>query len=180
MSKRRRKHEDSVHPVPFQAWFLTVEKQHRLRISRDAGLVVSWLDASSDRIECVAAVGPAGGICIGPASSIEPLRRSIVTNLGGRSATPRESGSAWVAVERYLATSWALSVSVEATRFSLTLPKGARKLRLAPSWGETAVVFATEAIVEVWPREAWCKHIRHSAAAIDELQEKAIEELTTG
>ncbi len=178
MMRKRLQVDRSGRPEPFQMWVHTVEKANRLRLSHDLALVVPWLATETGRIECVCSAGAAGGVCIQPAKAIDATRRSLTTHLDRRASTPTDDASGWVALARFLATSWDVPIAIEPGRFSLTLPEGARKLGLVPAKGQVAVVFAVAGIVEVWPAGEWVQHVRQSAASIDDLREAAFEELT--
>jgi hypothetical protein len=60
-------------------------------------------------------------------------------------------------------------------RYEFTLPEAARKLEIAPSRGDKAVVFATGEILEVWHVREWLEHVRAISGRLDELGERAIE-----
>lgn len=177
MSRGRNTLEPTGQPAPFSTWVLTVDDYNRLRLPADVELVVPWLGRGRDRVQGVASAGPAGGMRVAPQGSLESRVRPIEAALRAKGPQPHEPGSAWIAVARYAAMSWPLSVHVESSRFTLTLPEKARKLRLVPGKKETAVVFAVGAILEIWTAEDWLIHIRSSARLLDELYEAALEEL---
>jgi hypothetical protein len=166
------------HPPPFQRWVRTVDKGHRLRLPKDLALMLSWLSVDSERVDCVCTVGAVGGIRIVPATLVEPTRRSLEARISGKVASPRDGGSAWLALARYLATTWVVPVAIEESRFTLTLPEDVRKLGLAPNQGEVAIAFAVTDILEIWRAESWCEHVRESASSIDDLKINALEALS--
>ena len=103
----------------------------------------------------------------------------VIIQLGSRQIGRQQVRSRIVEYARYAASTWPVSISWEAKarRYTFTLPEGARMLRLAPSRGERAVVFAVGEILEVWPADEWVAYIRTLARDLDEVRESAIEQL---
>lgn len=149
--------------------------RYRLRLPREIGLVVPWLKSDSNSIECICTLGAAGGIAIIPKGVLQPSLRSVEPYLTSVSATPWESGSDMLRLVRYLASMQAVSIGVEQTRFSLTIPEAVRKLGVAPDSGQAAVVFAMGSVLEVWRADAWSEHIRQAAGSFNALRADALE-----
>ncbi len=177
MTPRTRRVLTTGRPHRQAAWFLTVERQHRLRIPDAAKLVIPWLSSSPGSMKCVAFVGPVGGVVLANEKRLEALSKLVQGHVKSRQVRVADAGTSWVALGRYLATSWTVTIGVESNRFTLTLPEEARKLGLAPSAGQVAVVFALDGLLEVWPANAWLAHVRSSAESIDELRQAVINSL---
>ena len=181
MAGRAKRIPNPGNPPPYQTWLLTVEKGkgerpcHRIRLPREVGLLVTWLRAAVEPIECVCALGPAGGVVIVPATLVASSRRSLDSLISDRVSVPWEVSGPRFELARYFAHTWDLSVQVDQSRFTLTVPEDVRKLGRAPSGGELAVVFAIGDILEIWRADAWCDHIRQVANSFNELRGSALD-----
>src|ERR1043166_2719986 len=99
----------------------TIDIQQRVRVPRDFGTAVRWLDvAIPGAIECVASPGSAGGI------QLEPLDRHLArqerfTRAVQRRGSPASVDAAenWVDVARLLVTTWRMTINEE-NRYSFT------------------------------------------------------------
>lgn len=96
-----------------------------------------------------------------------------------RSARASDTGTSWLRLARHIAAAWTVKIGVEKSRFSVTLPEEARKLRVAPQGGTLAVVFAINAILEIWRADQWCEYIRQSTGSFEKIKLTALEELSS-
>jgi len=155
-----------------------VEDQHRVRLPlAEIRIVVPWLNAEPGKVECVATLGPTGGIQIAPAAAHERLRRSFIDALGDSPPRSSESGQKWVDAARYLATTWRISISIESGRISFTLPEQIRRAQLLLGAGGTVTVFGFGEILEVWETIKWHDHVRSIARTMPSAFSEAVENL---
>lgn len=175
---RRGSRAGSSDPNGPRSWVLTVDKQHRLRLREEVASVVPWLPTDAGTIECLAMVGPAGGLVVSPAD-LPKEHAEVIIQLRSRQIGRQQVGSRIVEYARYAAATWPVPISWEAKarRYTLTLPEGARKLKLAPNRGERAVVFAAGEVLEVWRADEWVAYIRTLARDLDEVRDSAIDQL---
>lgn len=104
-------------------------------------------------------------------------RSKLIKKLSPQQFRRNAAGSELSDYARYASTSWSLTLSVEANRRALYLPEEARKLRLVPSGGELAAVFAAGEILEVWTVPDWIAHLRAVGRNVGRLEETALREL---
>ena len=172
---RQAQAEQPIPPVLGRA--VKVEAQNRVRLPRDVVAAVSWLREASASVECLAiTLGSSGGLLICPETAM-PRHLEVLTKLQDRPITVGDTTSRIVECARMIATRWNVVVSWEKRRFSLALPRGARDLKVAPSTGQTAFVFAAGEILEVWPGEEWVRHVRPLAARMWHVLDEALEDL---
>jgi hypothetical protein len=157
-------------------WVVRVTDESRVRFSLQAAAAVAWLAQEAGRTQCMATAGARGGLALSPVRAI-PGHEDIVNALLRRPLTVQQASSALADYARFTAATWPVTVSRERSRFSLTLPEEARKLRLAPSPAEFAVVFASGEILEIWPASDWVVHIREAARSLARLRERAREQV---
>ncbi len=161
MGKPQRKKLDEERPGPFDSWILTVDSQHRIRAPAELSLMTGWLRKHAKSVACRCFVGPIGGIRIVPTDGQNMVEHRRVLTMLARDASPLdEPTSELTAYARYFSTSAEVSIRLENNRLSFTIPERVRKLRVAPSSGETAVAFATRNMLEIWPCEQWLSHVR--------------------
>jgi hypothetical protein len=152
--------EDTPSTEVWQFQVLKVEEdRHRLRLPKRLVTAVSWLTSSQDDLPCLAMVGVRGGMMI-CSLSLLVNRSKMIPKLSPHQFRRNVAGSELLDYARYAATSWRLTISVEASRRALYLPEEARKLGLVPSGGELAAVFAAGEILEVWTVPDWIAHLR--------------------
>lgn len=153
-------------------YFARVDKQHRLRLPSRLGLIVPWLGAREERVECLALIGPKGGLVIAPETALGRHGKILarLSKLEFSYETSREV----MEYARFSATNWAIYFLREPSRYAFTLPEEARKLGLAPSSGRDAAIFVAGQILEVWPAEKWLDHIRELASDLDGLQTEVL------
>ena len=133
MARGRKLAGDVPPDAPFQIWVAKVNAHNRLRWRKDISLVVPWLSNKQGTIPCVATIGPFGGVQIHPDGGRgASTKRRLLTQLKRVPANADEVADDLIAAARFLATSWAIPIQVDAGRFSLTLPEDARKLRVVP------------------------------------------------
>jgi len=160
--------------APAQTFVTTVDAQQRIRIPRDVGRSVSWLDLNSGSIECVASPSVRGVQFEPLASHLE--RQARFTRLIAQHGSPTvaDVGENWVDVAGLLASTWRVQVSAEENRFSLTIPEPVRTAQLLPSAKGCVVVFGFGEILEVCEATAWFSRIRalkaNPAAVYDALE----------
>jgi hypothetical protein len=147
--------------MPYRVWLVLVDPSHRIRIPlAEVKAVVPWVTSESEPIDCIASLGPAGGIQVEPAASYEAMEGSYVGALGDAPPQSAESGQTWVEMARLLATSWRMTISIESSRINITLPEPVRKAKQVPEAGGLAVVFGFGGILEVWDAAKWHDHVR--------------------
>jgi hypothetical protein len=167
--------ENTIEPWHFQ--LLRVEEdRHRLRLPKQLVAAISWLTASQEDLPCLGMVGARGGMTI-CSLSLLGTRSKLIKKLSPQQLRRNTAGSELLDYARYAATSWSLTLSVEASRRALYLPEEARKLRLVPSGGELAAVFAAGEILEVWTAPDWIAHLRAVGRNVGRLEETALREL---
>lgn len=158
-------------------WVVEVDDAHRVRVDRDIYGVVSWLAPGAEPIECAGMPGPAGGLQVEPLAAYEDDLRRFREALSESPPTARESGRAWMDVARLLATAWRMTVNLEPSRISVTLPEPARRSLLVPQAGGTAVVFGCGEVLEIWDVAKWHAHGHVTAARRTAAISKAVEDL---
>jgi len=142
---------------------VTVDEYHRVRVSSEISNFVPWIDVSTKQIECVGAPGPSGGIQLVPRSEHLKQTEPLVQALGDTLPSGPEAAQDWVEVARLLATAWPITLNVEASRVSITLPEAARRAKLVPQYGGIAVIFGFGGILEIWDALDWNAHVRLTA-----------------
>ena len=160
---------------PFQTWVVTVDEKNRVRLPREVGAVVPWIDLKARQIECVGMPGPWGGMQVAPLTDhrqdLLPFAEAVAEVRPSASESPLK----WVDVARLLATAWLLPVNVETSRVSITLPESPRRAQQVPQAGGVVVVFGLGNILEIWDALKWHEHVRttakRKAAAISEALE---------
>jgi DNA-binding transcriptional regulator/RsmH inhibitor MraZ len=80
-------------------------------------------------------------------------------------------------VARLLATVWLISVNVEASRISITLPEPPRRAQQVPQAGGAVVVFGFGHILEIWDALKWHDHVRATAKRKTAAISEALEDL---
>jgi len=164
----------------WHAQVLKVEDDRpRLRLPKQLAIAVSWLASSNEDLSCLATVGVRGGIQVYPRTALSD-RSNLLTRLSLKQLRRTAAGSDLLDYARYSSTSWHLTIAVESSRYALYLPEEARKLRLVPTNGERAVVFAAGEILEVWTTADWIGHLRRVGAKIDYLEQTVLRELQSG
>lgn len=148
---------------PFRTWVVTVDQYNRVRLPRDVGSIVSWINVKPGKIDCIGTPGPWGGVQLVPRTEHEKDVRRFVKAIGGALPRASESSSSWVDLARFLATAWLIPVNIEASRISVTLPEPARRARQLPKAGGTGLVFAFGEILEIWDAIRWHDHVRTTA-----------------
>jgi hypothetical protein len=164
---------------PFGFWLITVEtSQSRIALPRQAARTASWLDSEAARSSCRGTIGAYGGLQIAPGGGrAADMRRAIAARLRAEPAAAEDVAAEYVDSVRFYATSWAIAIYFEekANRFRFTLPRDARELRIVPTGGEMAAVFATGGILEVWPANDWIAHVRSVSARLREIAARALD-----
>ena len=169
----------SVSDLPFQTWTVKVEEQNRVRVPNEILQFITWLD-SNGGIECVALPGSSGGIQLTPWATYREGASPFIQALTGTPSSASESSEKWIDAVRYLATFWRISISIEASRISFTLPEALRRAEQLPAAGGSVVVFASGEILEIWPAHEWFDHVRKTAtskvaaiaAALEDLEQR--------
>ena len=163
--------------IPFNIWVTDVDPHNRVRIPREARDIVAWLNVEGTEIECIGTLGAAGGIQLAPIASHQT---DVARFTEAMDAPPEaeESGQEWVDVARLFATSWKVLISVEPSRFSLTLPEPLRRVQEFLQPGGTVIVFGFGNILEVWDAPKWNEHIRVAVKQRPTAVSRALEELT--
>jgi hypothetical protein len=162
---------------PFEIWIAEVEDQNRIRLPIEIRTTVPWIKAESGTIECVGIPGSAGGVQLEPLATHEALRNPFIEALGDAPPLSSESGKKWVEAARLLATSWRMTVSIESSRISITLPEPTRRAQQLPGAGGTVVVFGFGEILEIWDAVKWHDHVRAVAKTKLSAVSEAIEDL---
>ncbi len=165
---------------PFYNWFVTVDDYNRIRLPLNVSSVVRWIDLKSGNIECAGVVGPWGGVQLVPLTSHRDDVRRLVEAIGDAPPGAWESAHKWVNAARFLATAWPISINVESSRISITLPEASRRAQQLPQPGGTVVVFGFGDILEIWEALKWHDHVRETAQrkasaisdALDELEQR--------
>jgi hypothetical protein len=117
-----------------------------------------------------------GGIQIEPANDRESLRgRYIAAIEGVPSAT--ESDGTWIDAARLPSTSWRLTVYVETSRLTVTMPEPLRRLNEVPGTDGTVVVFAFGNIWEICDAPTWRRYVQQLAGGRTALIGRAITDL---
>jgi DNA-binding transcriptional regulator/RsmH inhibitor MraZ len=140
---------------PEAPWLLKVVKvdsRHRLFLPAGIADIVEWIGSGGTECRAYAA---GGGVSLVPAARDE-LHGRLATSLSERRLTLDEVAVELGDVVRFAATSWPVSIDQQ---LRLTLPEDARKLRLLPGAGQRAAVFASGDVLEVWPADAWRRHV---------------------
>lgn len=160
---------------PFRIWVVTVDQYNRIRLPQEVREIVRWINVKDGNVECVGTPGPWGGVQLAPRTEHERDARRLVKAIGAAPPSASESPQKWVDVARFLATAWLISVNVEASRISITLPEPPRRAQQLPEAGGTGVVFGFGEILEIWDAIRWHDHVRATAkrkiAAISEALE---------
>ncbi|HYK02391.1 MAG TPA: hypothetical protein VE974_11600 [Thermoanaerobaculia bacterium] len=140
----------------------TVDIQQRVRVPLELGKAVSWLNASPGAVvECAASPGSAGGIRLEPLGNWQARHERFETALQRRgNPTSLDAAENWVELARLLVTTWRVTINVEETRYSFTIPEPVRRTQLLPSAKGTVVVFGFGEIFEIWEAAAWFSRVR--------------------
>jgi DNA-binding transcriptional regulator/RsmH inhibitor MraZ len=169
--------ESRIEGNPYAVWPVEVEDQNRIRLSLQIQAIVPWLKSESNRVDCIASPGPAGGVQLEPVSIYEKLRQPFNEGLRNEAPHGSESSRKWVDAARLLASSWQMSISIESGRLSLTLPEPIRRAGLLPGVDGFVVVFGFGDILEIWEVTKWYEHVRALAKTRQSVVSEAIEAL---
>ena len=156
--------QKTARPAPFAGYYLLVESQHRIRLPRSIGLIVRWLRRPPNSTDCVATISYEGSLRLWPADGeLNSIHKALVTNLDSKIASGNELLDEDLEIARLMSSIWPVCICGEPSRYSFVLPEPARKLGIAPSKGELAVVFAAPSILEIWRPADWIARIRGTA-----------------
>jgi DNA-binding transcriptional regulator/RsmH inhibitor MraZ len=160
---------------PFRTWVVTVDQYNRIRLPLDVCDIVRWVNVTSGKLECIGTLGPSGGVQVAPLTAHQEDVRRLAEAVADAPPNASESPQKWVDLARFLASAWLISIHVEASRISITLPEAPRRAQQLPQSDGTVVVFGFGDILEVWDALKWHDHIRatakRKAAAISEALE---------
>ncbi|MCA1560363.1 MAG: hypothetical protein LC804_08895 [Acidobacteria bacterium] len=110
-----------------------------------------------------------------PLAAHEDEVRRMTEALAGTPPSFSEADQKWMDASRLVATVWGLTIRLEASRFSITVPEPPRRAQLLPQSGGTVVVFGFGEILGIWDAAKWHEYIRAVArrktAAISEALE---------
>jgi hypothetical protein len=151
---------------------MAVEPKHRLRLSEEIVSAVPWLSLS-ESTKCVAYVGSMSQLQISQ-EPVEPtLEDKLDEQLSNFPAIASDASNAWMSLARFAATTWSVTFTAEPGRKRLTivLPRAARNLSIVPSVGDSAVIFVSGRIFEIWKAERWLEHVRSTRERLDDLIE---------
>jgi len=167
--------DQQILDFPFRTWVLTVDEHNRIRLPLEIRAVVPWIDVKTGHIECVAMPGPCGGIQVAPFTDHREVVGPFAEAIADTPPSAQDSPQKWVDVARLLATAWLVTINLEASRISFTLPEAARRSQQTPQSGGAVVVFGFGNILEIWDALKWHDHVRETAkrkaAAISEALE---------
>jgi hypothetical protein len=165
--------------VPWIASTKIIEGRHRLRISvKELKPVISWLPTpEANSIACVTNVGTSGQLQIVPKDADSDFVKTLSSDLVTSPPLVTEVNNPWLAFARYTATRWPVSCTLESTgdRVTFQLPKECRDLDLVPGERESAVIFVTGAILELWKPKKWIEFASQYSANSSILTELAID-----
>lgn len=161
---------------PYRTWTATVVDQNRVRLPLEVREVIHWLEGEGP-IDCIATPGVSGGLQVEAAAVHEEMRAKFIEALANATPRAEESSRKWVEASRLLATSWRMSIRVESSRFSITVPEPVRKAGLLPGVGGVVVAFGFGEILEIWDAREWHKHTGIIARTRRNMLSEAIEEL---
>ena len=171
--------DHEIDDYPFRTWILTVSESHRIRPPREISAVVAWIDLAQPRIDCVASLGPMGGVQVEPFSSYEREARQFAAAIGTVRPSAVESRRKWTNAARVLATAWRISLNVEENRIGIILPEPLRRAQELPDSGGTVVMFGLGEILEIWDVAKWNDFVRSVkkkgrafAEALEEFRER--------
>jgi len=155
-------------------WVVEVDDYNRIRLPLNVRAIVRWIELKGKQ-ECIGIPGSRGGIQVAPLTEHQEHVRRLAEAIADKPPSASESPRDWVEVARLLATAWPVTVHVEATRISITLPEPPRRAQQVPPAGGIVVVFGFGDILEIWDAVKWHDHIRgparRKAAALSEALE---------
>lgn len=169
--------DPSIADDPFRTWIVTVDQYNRIRLPLHVGEIVRWVDVKGGKIECIGTPGPWGGVQLVPLKEHEDEARRLTKALGSALPSGSESPQRWVDVARFLATAWPITVNVEASRLSITLPEPPRRAQQLPEAGGIGLIFGFGEILEIWDAIRWHEHVRTTAKRKVAALSEAIEDL---
>ena len=139
----------------------------------EVGTIVKWLGSTA--VECVARIGPLGGLWIEPDEGRIAKLPSAIEKYSAEH-TPEEPWEFPMSLEQYVASIWTVKLTPEGggggesvNRYSFYLPEEAIKLGLVPGPGKSAAVYASRNTLCVWTREAWVRSGIKTARKLTEL-----------
>lgn len=150
---------------------VTVDDRHRLQIPAHLLARVSWWHDSGGPVECLALAGVLSSLFL--IAELPEHYQAAAARVSEQEGGLGRMATASSVLARYLATSWRLTVGADGR---VTMPEEARKLGLAPSRGESAVVFARPAGIEIWARDRWLEQIEQAASRLEGLVEAVLDE----
>jgi len=162
---------------PYGIWVEKVERQNRVRLSREIRNAVSWLKNEPGTMDCVGTPGSAGGLQLETFEAHDTVRSGFLEALGDRPPTSSESAEQWVETARLLATTWRITITIESSRVSIPLPEPTRRALQLPGAGGMVVVFGFGEILEIWDAYKWLEHVRAVAKTKVSAISEAIEDL---
>lgn len=164
--------------MPFQIWVLTVERQHRIRLSEDAVTAIPWLNPKQTT-NGLGFMGAFGQLQIAPEPMETAFAQQLTAALESAPADASEASAPWMDFARFAATRWPITFVCEQGRKRMTfvLPKEARDLGLVPGSGSSAVVFVSGNVVEVWKGPDWVAHLRQLRRELDAVTDNAADAL---
>jgi hypothetical protein len=161
---------------PFRTWVVKVDEYNRVRVPLEIGTIVPWIDLNAGQIECVGMPGPSGGIQVAPLRDHRRDALSFAEAIKETAPSASESVQKWVDVARLLATAWPLTINIEASRISFTLPEAPRRAEQVPQSGGAVVVFGFGDILEIWDALKWHDYVRATAKRKAAVMSAALED----
>jgi len=170
--------EHTFDDVPSEIWPSEVDGRNRIRVPLKVKSSVPWLKKlETGSLECLATPGAKGGVQIEPIAAHDTLISQFTIALKGKAASATDSTKKWVDAARLLATSWMVTLNIEANQIRMTVPEPIRRAGLLPGAEGRVVVFVMGEIVEVWDEPRWYEHAGRIARQRTLLISKAIEDL---
>lgn len=147
---------------------VTVGERHRLGIPVELLAQVPWWSGGATSRRVV----PGPGRSLVLVSALPDQVQQAAERLADREVGLVRAGSPVAALERYLATTWIVTIAADGR---LTLPEHARKIGLAPSEGDRVVLFVNDSTIEIWRADRWLDQIEAAASHLQDLVEKVLD-----
>lgn len=143
---------------PIARCVVSADDQHRLTLPRDFTELVPWLGRPPTSIDCLAQQNGRGGLVLHPPDK-PPWVMKVPQMLEGVVVESHTALDDWSDALRFGASVWPISLHVDSVgrsvRCRLQPSEGLRRLDLAPSHGEAALVFFCGELLELWVGKRW-------------------------
>jgi DNA-binding transcriptional regulator/RsmH inhibitor MraZ len=140
-------------------WVITVDRQNRLRFPSGIESRLPWLAAGESKAAWIA-VGPFRQLLVYPDQKRENAVQQAAKLLAARPLSRKDVRSSAAEAIRRLGSSWMVTLNYESAgrRFTLTLPREARLLKLCPPPAGVVVAYPQGGFIEIWSRDDWLAH----------------------